>query len=137
MFQYIFVDNNVRDPKGKVLTKGRMAAQISHVSVKATQYFLQEGSQAMRDYVTPPAVNGDEAASKHLQRFDMKTVICKTNKGVPLAKVQESLEKHGLKYVVWNERPEEFDVCLALEPMRDADYPKEARAELKKLTGLY
>jgi hypothetical protein len=137
MFQYVFVDNNVRDAKGKALSKGRMAAQISHVSVKAAQYFFGIGSEKMRDYAHPPTDQDTEEKEKHLQRFDMKTVICKTKKDVGLEKVRQVLDKYELKYVLWTEAPEVIDVCVALEPMRDKDYPEGARAEMKKLTSLY
>jgi hypothetical protein len=138
MFQYIFVDNNVRDAKGKALSKGRMAAQISHVSVKAAQYFLGcENPGKMRDYALPPADHDTEEKEKHLQRFDMKTVICKTKNGVALDKIREVLETHNLRYVLWTEAPEVVDVAVAVEPMRDEDYTKEARDAMKKLTSLY
>jgi len=144
IIQYIIVDTQVKDSKGKSFSKGRMAAQISHVSVMAVNTFLKEESNITKEYVEET-------------RGQMTTVVFKLKSGVSftqIVKVLDTANKNAVsasasasasnpagkadifRHVVWNENPEKVDVAMALRPVLYSDY-QIVQDELRQLLGLY
>jgi hypothetical protein len=125
--QYVIVDPQVRDADGKPFSKGRMAAQVSHVSVKATnEYVVKQQNKLAQAYV-------DEVEGQ------MTTVVFKLRKGVGWEQVTTLLdgaEGGALAWVKWNENPEKVDVALALAPVRFSSY-KVVQACMRDLVQLY
>jgi peptidyl-tRNA hydrolase len=132
----------VKDSKGKSFSKGRMAAQISHVSVMAVNTFLKEESNITKEYVEET-------------RGQMTTVVFKLKSGVSftqIVKVLDTANKNAVsasasasnpagkadifRHVVWNENPEKVDVAMALRPVLYSDY-QIVQDELRQLLGLY
>ena len=136
----------MKDSKGKSFSKGRMAAQISHVSVMAVNTFLKEESSITKEYVEET-------------RGQMTTVVFKLKSGVSftqIVKVLDTANKNAdsasasasasasnpagkadiFRHVVWNENPEKVDVAMALRPVLYSDY-QIVQGELRQLLGLY
>jgi Ca2+-binding EF-hand superfamily protein len=125
--QYVIVDPQVRDSDNKAFSKGRMAAQVSHVSVKATnEYVIKQRDKLAQTYV-------DELEGQ------MTTVVFKLRKGVgwdQVTAIFDAAEGGPLQWVKWNENPEKVDVALALAPIRFSSY-KTVQASMRDMVQLY
>ena len=125
LLQYIVVDKAVRDERGKRFSHGRMAAQISHVSVLAArEFYFKQQHELARSFV-------EETEGQ------MHTIVLKLGKDVQLAQVEKLLKEADLAYVVWNELPEKVDIALALLPVRKGAYRAAVGSQMRILTKLY